>query len=108
LHLSNGSTIDISNFEAKKPKVKLDPVTGNFTVSGSGKVSDISTSLDRKKGLSVEFTYQTTDYREQFENKREALHDMVADGDGFTKEEIHDLVKTANLLVWQESKNGGD
>lgn len=94
LRLSNGSTIDISNVKVDTADVKVDPVTGNFTAAKS---------LD--DSFTVTFSFQTTDYQEQFENKRQALHDMVEDGDGFTKEEIRDLVKTANLLVWQESKD---
>lgn len=49
-------------------------------------------------------SFNKTDYRERFEEKREATRDIVADGDGLTHEMVHDLVLTANKAVWQDAK----
>jgi len=98
LHFGNGSTIDVNSISVEKndADVKVDPISGNFVATGGKYTGSITVS------------FKCVDYREQFENKRQALHDMVEGGDGFTREEIHDLVKTANLLVWQESKESED
>jgi len=112
LHLSNGSSIDISNFEAKKPEVQLDPITGNFKMTKSADVGDAKAVVaGRQMGKSysgnftVSFQYEQVDYQERFEEKRKGMHDIVADGDGLTKEMVRDLVLTANKAVWQKSKD---
>lgn len=83
-----------------KDTITLDPISGTFEM----KVGNGSTVNFDSDNLTVEFTYQTKDYQEQFEEKRQALHDIVKDGDGLRKEEVADLVKTANLAVWQREK----
>jgi len=89
------------NSMPQKDSVVLDPVSGSFEMT-MGNGSKVNFDSDN---LTVEFTYQTKDYQEQFEEKRQALHDIVQDGDGLRKEEVADLVKTANLAVWQKSKD---
>jgi len=82
--------------------VKLDPVTGEFKVMGSSSLEAVNFN---SKDLTLEFEFTHVDYQEKYESKRKGLHDMVEDGDGFTRKEIHDLVLTANKAVWQESQD---
>lgn len=105
LLLSNGSTISVKDVKATKPEVKIDPVTGEFTISGDISVSQTSKSFDKNKGISVEFTYSAKDYQEEFKEKKQALHDIVEDGDGLRRDEVADLVEVANFAVWQKSKD---
>jgi hypothetical protein len=58
--------------------------------------------------ISARFEYRILDYRDRYKQKRKALHDMVEDNDGFTREEIYDLVLTANKAVYQRSKSNNE
>lgn len=80
-----------------KDTIVLDPVDGSFEMTlGNGSTVDF-----KADDLTLEFTYTTVDYEEKFEDKRQALHDIVADGDGLRKDEVADLVMTANKAVSQ-------
>lgn len=70
----------------------VNPISGNIHPSPS------------RMGGAVNITFEPVDYRERFENKRQLLHDMVEDGDGFRRDEIYDLTLTAHKAVWQGSK----
>lgn len=88
----------------QKDSIVLDPVSGTFEMRmGNGSTVNFDTD-----NLTVEFTYSEVDYQEKFEEKRQALHDIVQDGDGLRKDEVADLVLTANKAVWQEAKDEGD
>ena len=93
------SSLTIKDIDTKDSKIKINPMTGEI----KGELVATGVNYNTSK-VEVEFTYDinAVDYREKFEEKREALHDMVEDGDGFTKEEIHDLVLTANKALAQE------
>lgn len=78
-----------------------------------GKLMDSESGLTVKlngSSAKVKVESNTGEYRivpptKEFEDKKQALYDMVEDGDGFTKEEIHDLVLTAyRAIQWKTAK----
>ena len=84
-------------------EIKLNPMTGDFKVMESDSLEGLGFD---SKNLTFEFSFQQVDYQKKYKNKHKGLCDMVADGDGFTREEIHDLVLTANKAIWQQAKDG--
>lgn len=109
LVLSNGNSIDIDKLKAERSaRVRVNPISGKFEVAGCSDIDNSKvgrTDMSYSGKFNVKFEYQFVDYEEQFEEKRQALEDMVRDGDGFTKEEIRDLVMVGNKAVWQESRD---
>jgi hypothetical protein len=91
--------------QQQKDSITVNPITGNFEIQVSDGTSIVNIDSNN---MTTELSYQTKDYQEKFDEKRQALEDMMADGDGYTKKEVRDLVLTANKAVWQESKDGGD
>lgn len=55
--------------------------------------------------MTGQFTIRVRDYESEFEDKRQALHDIIRDGDGLRKDEVADLVLTAQRAIHQ---NGTD
>ena len=88
----------------QKDSIVLDPISGSFEM----KMGNGSTVNFDSASLTVEFEFSEVDYMEKFEEKRQALHDIVQDGDGLRKDEVADLVLTANKAVWQQSKESED
>ena len=66
-----------------KSKITLDPVSGNFEMSvGNGSI----VKFDSDK-VDLSFSYTEKDYLDEFEQKQQALHDIIKDGDGLRKKE---------------------
>lgn len=92
-------SIDVSQAidDMKQGGIFLDPVTGEFKLEG-----ELDTQFDKPSNkITAVFTHP--DYQEQYEKKQQALADIVRDGDGLRKEEVRDLVLTANKAVWNKS-----
>lgn len=90
----DNSTLHLTN-------VNINPVDGSFTADS---VDALKMSYDSRE-VTVTIEYNAVDYEQKFEEKHEGMHDIVADGDGLTKDIVRDLVMTANKAIWQESKD---
>lgn len=79
---------------------KINALNGEFKVDGvtiddSGQVT-----------MQVKTNWNKINYQKKFVNKQKALAAMVEEGDGFRRDEVADLVETANRAVLQESRDG--
>lgn len=94
--------------------LNVNTLTGKFsvdtaTVPGATCADDLNiivTDFDSKNHELVG-EFKLIDFEEQFYDKRDGLAAMVGETGEFRRDEIEDLVLTANKAVWQESKDAG-
>lgn len=58
-------------------------------------------TTNSKHKIEVTVKIGDVDYEEKFDEKQHGLADIVRDGDGFTREELYDLIVTANKSIAQ-------
>lgn len=82
-----------------KSEIIYDPVTEKLEMH----VIQDSTVSHNQDDITISGSYKTRSYQDKFQDKQQGIHDMVKDGDGVTREEIHDLVRAAQYAVWEKS-----